>query len=234
MDHITGQDREQMMLMSLEQFVPKESFVRIIDAFVDALDLEEFGFLYYKLNKAGRPPFHPSTLLKLYIYGYQNGIRSCRKLEKATQINIEVMWLLKGLRPNFKTIAKFRKDNAKAFREVFRSFVTILKDWNLVDGKHIAIDSFKIRAQNSLKNNHNQRKIDRHLDYIDNKINEYFELLDDEDDPARRELINKKIEYNASKADQYLNYPRDWKKNKLIKFLLLIQMHELFCFIETL
>ena len=205
MDHITGQDREQMMVMSLEQFVHKESFVRIIDAFVDALNLEEYGFLYYQLNKAGRPPFHPSTLLKLYIYGYQNGIRSCRKLEKATQINLEVMWLLKGLRPNFKTIAKFRKDNAKAFREVFRSFVTILKDWNLVDGKHIAIDSFKIRAQNSLKNNHNQRKIDRHLDYIDNKINEYIDMLNDEDDPASRELINQKIEYNASKADQYMS-----------------------------
>ena len=204
MDHIRGQDREQMMIMSLDQLVHKESFVRIIDAFVDALDLEEFGFLYYKLNKAGRPPFHPSTMLKLYIYGYQNGIRSCRKLEKATMINIEVMWLLKGLRPNFKTIAKFRKDNAKAFREVFRSFVSILKDWNLVDGKHIAIDSFKIRAQNSLKNNHNQRKIDRHLEYIDNKINEYFELLDDEKDPAERDLINQKIEYNAVKADQYL------------------------------
>ena len=187
-----GQDREQMMVMSLEQFVDKGSSVRIIDAFVDALNLEEHGFLYFKLNKSGRPPFHPSTLLKLYIYGYQNGIRSCRKLEKATQINIEVMWLLKCLRPNFKTISKFRKDNAKAFREVFRSFVTILKDWNLVDGKHIAIDSFKIRAQNSLKNNHNQRKIDRHLDYIDNKINEYSDVLDDEDNATRREFINQK------------------------------------------
>ncbi|MDG2448330.1 MAG: IS1182 family transposase [Saprospiraceae bacterium] len=205
MDHISGQDREQMMIMSLDQMVHKESFVRIIDAFVDALDLEEFDFLYSKLNKAGRPPFHPSTMLKLYLYGYQNGIRSCRKLEKATQINIEVLWLLKGLRPNFKTIAKFRKDNSKAFREVFRSFVSILKGWDLVDGKHIAIDSFKIRAQNSLKNNHNQRKIDRHLDYIDNKINEYFELLDDENDPAKRELINQKIEYNSFKADRYLN-----------------------------
>ena len=205
MDHISGQDREQMMIMSLDQLVHKESFVRIIDAFVDALDLEEFGFLYYKLNKAGRPPFHPSTMLKLYVYGYQNGIRSCRKLEKATQINIEVMWLVKGLRPKFKTISKFRKDNAKAFREVFRSFVTLLKDWDLVDGRHIAIDSFKIRAQNSLKNNYNQKKIDRHVEYIDNKINEYFELLDDEDDPAGRVLLNQKIEYNAAKADQYLN-----------------------------
>lgn len=205
MDHITGQDREQMMIISLDQLVHKTSFVRIIDTFVDTLDIENFGFLYYKLNKAGRPPFHPSTMLKLYLYGYQNGIRSCRKLEKATMINTEVMWLLKGLRPNFKTIAKFRKDNAKAFREVFRYFVRVLKQWELVDGKHIAIDSFKIRAQNSLKNNHNQRKIDRHLEYIENKINEYLEILDAEDDPSKRELINQKIEHNVYKADQYQN-----------------------------
>ena len=131
MDHISGQDREQMMIMSLDQLVHGESFVRIIDAFVDALDLEEFEFSYFKLNKSGRPPFHPSVLLKLYLYGYQNDDRlipkdrypgdierrepqsgraeSCRKLEKAAQINVEVMWLLRARRPNFKTIAKFRK-----------------------------------------------------------------------------------------------------------------------------
>ena len=86
MDYIQGQDRQQMMIISLEQMVHKESFVRIIDAFVDALDLESFGFLYYKLNNQGRPPFHPSELLKLYIYGYQKGIRSCRKLENACKI----------------------------------------------------------------------------------------------------------------------------------------------------
>ena len=205
MDHIQGQDREQMMIMSLNQMVHEEAFVRIIDAFVDALNLEEYGFLYYKLNKSGRPPFHPSVLLKLYIYGYQNGVRSCRKLEKSTKINLEVMWLLKGLRPNFKTIAKFRKDNAKAFRLVFRSFLSILKDWDLVDGKHIAIDSFKIRAQNSLKNNYNQKKIERHLNYIDGKINEYLDQLDEEQDPALRQEINRKLEHNIEKADQYLN-----------------------------
>ncbi len=119
MNHIEGQDREQMMIMSLNEMVHKEAFVRIIDAFVDSLDLKSFNFSYYKLNKQGRPPFHPSDLLKLYIYGYQNGISSCRKLENASKINVEVMWLLKSRRPHYKTIANFRKDNAKPFRAVF-------------------------------------------------------------------------------------------------------------------
>ena len=114
------------------------------------------------------------------------------------------MWLIKARQPHYKTIAKFRKDNAEPFRNVFRHFILILKDWKLVDGNHIAIDSFKVRAQNSLKNNHNQKKIDRHLAYIDNKINEYIDLLDEECDPAKRKELNNKIEYNSNKADQYI------------------------------
>lgn len=81
MEHIQGQNRNQLRVFSLEQMLDKEGMVRIIDAFVDMLDLETFGFNYYRLNKQGRPPFHPSTMMKLYLYGYQNGIRSCRKLE---------------------------------------------------------------------------------------------------------------------------------------------------------
>jgi len=215
MDHVKGQDREQMMMLSLDSMVHKEAFVRIIDAFVDALDLESFGFLYFKLNKSGRPPFHPADLLKLYLYGYQKGIRSCRKLEHACKDSVEVMWLLKARRPHYKTIAKFRKDNAQAFRQVFRTFVSLLKDWNLIDGKHIAIDSFKVRAQNSLKNNFNQRKIDRHLDYIDNKINDYFSQLDNEADPQQRQIIENKIQYNAAKADQYLDISNQLDHNQL-------------------
>lgn len=91
MEHIYGQDRNQIRMISLEGMVEKESLVRIIDAFVDMLDLQQFGFDYFKLNKEGRPPFHPATLMKLYLYGYQNSIRSCRKLEKACKTNIEVM-----------------------------------------------------------------------------------------------------------------------------------------------
>lgn len=203
MNHIEGQDRDQIFMASLNQLVHPESFVRIIDAFVDCLDLSHFGFKYFDLKEQGRPPFHPAVLMKLYLYGYQYGIRSCRKLEHGCKVNIEVMWLLQGRRPHYKTIANFRKDNAKAFRIVFRHFVAILKDWDLIEGKHIAIDSFKIRAQNSLKNNYNEAKVHRHLDYIDSKINEYLEQFDRSDDDQLKAELNQKIEYQVDKWNNY-------------------------------
>jgi len=121
----------------------------------------------------GRPPYHPAVLLKLYIYGYRYGIRTARKLEREAQTNLEAMWLLSGLRPRYKTIADFRKNHGKAFREVFRRFVLLLKEWNLVEGETVAIDSFKIRGSNSIKNNFNDKKLQRHLEYIDARIAAY-------------------------------------------------------------
>jgi len=201
MHHIQGNNRNQIKMISLEQMVDEQSIVRIIDAFVDMLDLEQFGFTYFKLNKEGRPPYHPSTMMKIYLYGYQNSIRSCRKLETACKTNIEMMWLVHEQRPNFKTIANFRQDNPKAFKKVFRYFVAMLKEWKLIDGKTIAIDSFKIRAQNSLKNNFNQRKVVRHIDYIDQRITEYEKALDKEFDKD----ISDKLDYNHKKKDNYQN-----------------------------
>lgn len=208
MNHIQGFNRNQIKMISLEQMVEPESMVRIIDAFVDMLDLEQFDFSYFRLNKEGRPPYHPSTMMKLYLYGYQNSIRTCRKLEKACKTNIEIMWMINEQRPHFKTIANFRKDNPKAFKGVFRYFVAILKDWKLIDGKTIAIDSFKIRAQNSLKNNFNQRKVKRHIDYIDKSIAEYEQALDQEFD----QTIKDKLEHNHHKKENYQNIQRHLKK----------------------
>lgn len=199
MQHKHGQDRNQVQMISLEQMVASQSIVRVIDAFVNMLDLSEFGFSYYDLNKEGRPPYHPASLMKLYLYGYQNSIRSCRKLEKACTINIEVMWLISEQKPHYKTIANFRKQNAKAFKNVFRHFVEILKNWDLIDGETIAIDSFKTRAQNSLKNNFNQRKVNRHIDYIDTKIAEYERELDKE----FNELTSAKLEHNQKRKQNY-------------------------------
>ena len=203
MEYVDGVDREQMMMTSLDQLVHPEAFVRIIDAFIDGLDFSSYAFVNEALKRQGRPPYHPGVLMKLYLYGYQHGIRSCRKLEHATKVNIEVMWLLKGRKPHYKTIANFRKDNAKAFRQVFRNFVGVLKEWDLVDGKCIAVDSFKIRAQNSLKNNYNEAKIDRHLAYIDNKINEYLQALDEEEDPIKMDQIEIKKEQQIVRWNKY-------------------------------
>ena len=199
MIHIQGNDRSQIRMISLEEMVEPKSMVRIIDAFIDMLDLEQFGFSYYQLNKEGRPPYHPCTLMKLYIYGYQNSIRSCRKLEKACKTNIEVMWLISDQRPHFKTIANFRKDNSISFKAVFRYFVALLKEWDLIDGQTIANDSFKTRAQNSLKNNFNARKVKRHIDYIDAKIADYEKELDKE----FNQLTQDKLSHNKQKKEAY-------------------------------
>ena len=201
MDYIQGENRNQIKMLSWDQMIPKESMVRIIDVFVDHLPLEDMGFKKVKLKKEGRPPYHPAVLLKLYFYGYQNGLRSCRKLEKACTNNIEVIWLLNERKPHFKTIANFRRENVKSFRKVFRHFVNMLREWELVDGAAIAIDSFKVRAQNSLKNNHNARKIKRHLDYIDGKINNYLEQLEKED--AEEEILQAKIKVQEERRKKY-------------------------------
>ena len=187
MDHILGQDRNQLQFLSLEQVVPTDSWARVVDLFVDLLPLDELGFKHANTGREGRPPYNPSTLLKLYLYGYKHSIRSSRKLAYSCKINVELWWLLRGLTPSFRTIAYFRKENANALKASFRRFVLMLKELDIIEGETIAIDSFKIFAQNSLRNNFNQKKIDRHIDYIDGKIEAYEKELNDSD-AADREL----------------------------------------------
>ena len=203
MDHIQGIDRNQISIFALEEMVAKDSWARLIDVFVDALPLDKLGFGSVQTAEEGRPPYHPGDLLKLYMYGYKYGIRSTRKLEHAAQVNIELWWLLKGLNPSNRAIAYFRKKNPKAFKNAFRYFVLVLKDWELIDGDVIAIDSFKIRAQNSLKKNFNQKKIDRQIRYIDEKIAEYEKQLDEEEDEEESQAIQDKIEYQENKKQEY-------------------------------
>lgn len=203
MDHIQGIDRNQISIFALEEMVAKDSWARLIDVFVDALPLDKIGFKGVEVAEEGRPPFYPGDLLKLYMYGYKHGLRSTRKLEHAAQVNIELWWLLKGLKPSNRAIAYFRKNNPKAFKNAFRYFVLVLKDWELIEGDVIAIDSFKIRAQNSLKNNFNQRKIQRHLRYIDEKIAEYEGQLDEEDEEQERQELQNKIDHQKKKKQEY-------------------------------
>lgn len=203
MKFITGTDRNQSALFpaTLEQSIDQSNEVRIIDLFVGSLSLEDFGFeMNYVEN--GRPAYHPSDLLKLYLYGYLNKTRSSRDLEKECKRNIEVMWLLKGLIPDHNTISNFRKDNPAAIKKVFRSTVQIARHFHLIGGQLIAGDSTKLRAQNSKKNNFNQKKIDRHVAYIDNKIDEYNKKLAEADGEVK-EQIEKDINQQHQRKDKY-------------------------------
>ncbi|MBO3100321.1 IS1182 family transposase, partial [Gelidibacter pelagius] len=204
MDFITGFNRDQLVMMDFESCVGHDSWARTVDMFVDILPMEELGFRDV-LNSEGRPPYHSTDMLKLYLYGYKNKLRSSRQMEHACRVNLEVIWLLKGLRPSARKIAYFRKDNATAFKLAFRHFVGLLKEWELIEGTTIAIDSFKIRAQNAQKNNFNQKKIDRHIAYIDGKIKEYQDQLDQGDGDCDEQEIETKITYQKSKKEKYRN-----------------------------
>ncbi len=200
MKFIQGQNRQQTYLfpVSLDDAVEVENEVRLIDVFVDSLKLDVFGFKSDFIEN-GRPAYHPADLLKLFIYGYLNQVRSSRKLEKECKRNIEVMWLLKNLSPDHNTISNFRRDNPKAIKKVFRETVKIAKYFNLIGGTLIAGDSTKLRAQNSKKNNFNQKKINRHLEYIENKLAEYEKVLAESDGDDKQEIENEIKKQNQRK-----------------------------------
>lgn len=201
MKYVSGKDRSQIEMFSLEQAIDQNNEVRFIDLFVGSLALADFGFKTHFVDN-GRPAYHPSDLLRLFIYGYLNRIRSSRHLEKECKRNLEVMWLMRGLAPDHNTIANFRKDNPKAIQKVFRATVELAKHFDLIGGKLIAGDSTKMRAQNSKKNNFNQRKVERHIAYIDTKLEEYSNVLASEDgdadkkkeaqDKIRKHLVQRK------------------------------------------
>ncbi|MFZ1514186.1 MAG: IS1182 family transposase [Saprospiraceae bacterium] len=197
MNHVTGIPRLQLQMSSLEDSIDKDNSVRFIDAFVEQLDLLKLGFEVKTLKAEGRPSFESSTLLKIYLYGYLNGLRSSRRLENECIRNIELKWLTLGLSPNYHTISDFRKDNPLALKNVFKLFVAFLKDIDLVCGQTIAIDGTKSRAHNSKKNNFNQLKIDRQLAFIEEKSNEYLKQLEQNDtkeDAIKVANIQDKIE----------------------------------------
>ena len=212
MKFIQGQKRGQTYLfpVSLDDAVDAENEVRLIDVFVDSLKLQEFGF---KVGFAenGRPAYHPADLLKLYIYGYLNKIRSSRDLEKECKRNIEVMWLLRCLKPDHNTISNFRRDNPKAIKKIFRETVRIAKYFNLIGGTLVAGDSTKLRAQNSKKNNFNQKKIDRHLEYIENKLAEYEKALAEND--GDKEEIQKEIDKQNGRKKGYKKLGQQLKES---------------------
>ena len=209
MQFIQGKNREQSLLFpeSLDQIIDQDNEVRIIDLFVESISTEDFKFII-KTTKEGRPAYHPKDLLKLFVYGYLNHIRSSRQLEKECKRNIELMWLMKQLTPDHNTISNFRRDNEKAIRKVFRYTVTIAKQFDLIGGKLIAGDSTKLRAQNSKKNNFNEHKIERHLAYIDARLDEYNKALADADEDNKK-IIEEEIKKQQGRKDNYQQMQRE-------------------------
>jgi transposase len=160
-EHIEGTYRDQTVLFpdTIDKYVEKENPVRFIDPFVDTLNLEKLGFKHSILAETGRHSYDPSDLLKLYIYGYLNQVRSSRKLEKECHRNVEAMWLMKKLAPDHKTIADFRKDNVDCIKPVFKEFVYLCRSLDLYGAQLIAIDGTKVKAVNSKSNNLNEKTV---------------------------------------------------------------------------
>ena len=217
MPHKKGSDLNQLLLLppSLEDYVTEDNAVRVIEAFVDSLDFEKLQFKKVRTKDRGRRPYHPADLLKLYMYGYSNRIRTSRKLECECTRNIELMWLLCNLHPSARTIAYFRSDNKRALKLVFRQFVILTKQWGLIEGRLLASDGSKFRAVNSKKNNYNEKKIAFHFKRIDDKIDEYLRELDREDkieSGNRKEEINKTLRELKERRRKYEQLEDQLKK----------------------
>ena len=185
--HVQGQNRDQATLFPerLDDLIDEDNAVRVIDAFVDSLDLKALGFARIEVKETGRPPYHPGDLLKLYLYGYMYRIRSCRRLERECHKNIEVLWLLNRLAPDFKTIANFRVDNRAALLRVCAAFVQFCRSQSLYGGDTVAIDGSKFTADNAPSRVLRRKDMAKELNRLDTKIAAWLDELDDddEDDP---------------------------------------------------
>ena len=180
---IEGEDRTQVTLLPacLDDYVEAENPVRVVEVFVDGLDLGELGFVGVDPAATGRPAYHPAVLLKLYIYGYLNRIHSSRRLEREAQRNIELMWLTGRLMPDFKTIANFRKDNGPAIRKVCRQFIVLCRQLNLFTEAIVAIDGSKFKAVNNRDKNFTPAKMQRRMAQIEESIARYLAAMDTAD-----------------------------------------------------
>ncbi len=177
---IEGEHREQATLFPdrIEDYITEENPVRVVDAFVEELDLFKLGFTSAEPKATGRPAYHPGTMLKLYIYGYLNKVQSSRRLEREAHRNLELMWLLNRLAPDFKTIADFRKDNGSAIKAACRQFMMICKQLNLFTESLIAIDGSRFKAVNNRDRNFTKAKVKRRIAAINKSLDRYFSQLE--------------------------------------------------------
>src|SRR5438132_9950507 len=183
MTHLSGHDRSQLLLLpeAVDDYVGPDNPVRFIDAFVDGLDLAAAGFARVVPEATGRPGYAPADLLKLYIYGYLNRVRSSRRLEAETRRNLEVIWLLRHLKPDFKTIADFRRDNRNAFRQVFREFVLLCRQLDLFGRELLAVDGTRSKAVNNKDRNVTRASVTQVIKAADAKLEDYLQRLDKSD-----------------------------------------------------
>src|SRR5271163_1448400 len=211
MTHIAGHDRSQTLLLpeSVDDYVGADNPVRFIDAFVEGLDLAEAGFAGVTAKPTGRPGYAPKDLLKLYIYGYLNRVRSSRRLEAETHRNIEVIWLLRHLKPDFKTIADFRSVNRNAFRLVFRQFVLLCRELDLFGRELLAVDGTRIKAVNNKDRNFTRASLTKFIKAADKRLADYLKRLDEGDASeagtggARVNNLAEKIEALREKRGRY-------------------------------
>ena len=213
MHYIESFDRNQMMMTTWDSMVDSESTARLIDAFVDSLDLSKYGVK--EIASEGRPPYDPRSLYKLYIYGSDNGIKSSRKLAKSCKVNVEVKWMLGGVEPDFRTIADFRKDNIDSLKKIFREFNKRIS--GAVEWGFTSIDGSKFAACNSKDNNFTKNKLDDRIKWLNGHIDEYLRMLDDadkqdnlEDEPEKltKELIEEKLKEARERLAKYEGYQK--------------------------
>ena len=191
MRHIQGTSRSQTLLLPacVDDYVGRDNVVRFIEAFVESLDLAAAGFDRAHPKATGRPGYDPSDLLKLYIYGYLNRVRSSRRLEAETHRNLEVIWLMRQLQPDFKTIADFRRENKTSFRKIFREFVVLCRSLDLFGRELIAVDGTRLKAVNSGQRNFTKAKLAKAMAESDERLNRYLKQLDDADKDDTTPLV---------------------------------------------
>lgn len=219
--YIKGENRYQLNIMpiSLDEMIPENNPVRVIDALVDSLDMKALNFKYSIPNEIGRKPYDPRYLLKLYIYGYYNGVRSSRKLERECNRNIEVMWLLDNLKPDDKTISNFRKDNKESLIKVFKQFNILCDELNLYGKQIVAIDGSKFRANSSRKKSYTKNKVKKMLDYYEGIAEKYIELLSENDKTDNeiaeytKEEIKDKLETAKKRIEELTEMQEEIKQN---------------------
>ena len=198
--HIIGRSRSQATFFPevLDDFVSSENPVRVIDVFVDELDLSDLGFKGVVPKDTGRPNYHPAMLLKLYLYGYLNRIQSSRRLEREANRNIELMWLTERLAPDFKTIADFRKNNGKGIKQSCRTFIGLCRQLNMFSDAVVAIDGSKFKASNNKAKNYTPKKLETEMARVEKHINQYMNQLDMRDESEKEadtSPLEEKIEW---------------------------------------